>query len=350
MSPEPHDSSSPAVSVLGLHQSVLRATNSAFGVLGWLASRTHSVIPFPLWQASSAEQLQLNQEYVCIEVRLLSGADIQLRIECHQQLSSITELVSLQAGVSPDRQKFVISENKRRFKGYSAAARDIAHSWTARKSTRSLVLGMVNYVFLPEAVNREFSGRGLLQWAKGGVGQYLKGGHRAQGTIQLQVETLSGLLLALDLSADSSLRDMQTLVQQETGVLLDRQRITIEERLPPSKLFQLTNQLLLGSFAGLRVASQAAFWAHARLKRQLWDGRSFPIQIRNGSDQVITMDATMDMTLGQVHDVLARSSVPPTHPSSTSHIQEIVFPPHICMPAVNTRRSIFTGFQSNIVS
>ena len=59
---------------------------------------------------------------------------------------------------------------------------------------------------------------------------------------------------------------------------------------------------------------------------------------------------TMDMTLGQVHDVLARSSAPPTHPSSTSHIQEIVFPPHIRMPAVNARRSIFTGFQSNIVS
>lgn len=46
---------------------------------------------------------------------------------------------------------------------------------------------------------REFSGRGLLQWAKGGVGQYLKGGHGIQGTVQLQVETLSGLLLALDL-------------------------------------------------------------------------------------------------------------------------------------------------------
>lgn len=70
------------------------------------------------------------------------------------------------------------------------------------------------------------------------------------------------------------------------------------ERLPPSKLFQLTNQLLLGSFAGLRVASQAAFWAHARLKRQLWDGRSFPIQIRNGSDQVITMDAVCLTSVG----------------------------------------------------
>ncbi len=35
----------------------------------------------------------------------------------------------------------------------------------------------------------------------------------------------AGLVLQ---SAESSLRDMQTLVQQEAGVLLDRQRITIE--------------------------------------------------------------------------------------------------------------------------
>ncbi len=74
--------------------------------------------------------------------------------ECHQQLSSITELVSLQTGVTQDRQIFVISETKRRFTGFGAAARDVAHSWTARKSTRSLVLGMINYVFLPEVVNR----------------------------------------------------------------------------------------------------------------------------------------------------------------------------------------------------
>ncbi len=74
--------------------------------------------------------------------------------DCHQQLISMSELVSLQTGLSPDRQIFVVSENKRRFRGYGAAARDLAHSWTVRRSTRSLVIGMVNFVFLPEVVSR----------------------------------------------------------------------------------------------------------------------------------------------------------------------------------------------------
>lgn len=74
--------------------------------------------------------------------------------ECEQQLISVSELVSLQTGLSPDRQMFVVSENKRRFRGYGAAARDLAHSWTVRRSTRSVVIGMVNFVFLPEVVSR----------------------------------------------------------------------------------------------------------------------------------------------------------------------------------------------------
>lgn len=74
--------------------------------------------------------------------------------ECHQQLASVMELVSLQAGVHRDSQILVVSETRRRYRGVRAAARDVAHSWAARKSTRSLVLGMMNYVFLPELVSR----------------------------------------------------------------------------------------------------------------------------------------------------------------------------------------------------
>lgn len=74
--------------------------------------------------------------------------------EGNQQLISVSELVSLQTGLSLDRQMFVVSENKRRFRGYGAAARDLAHSWTVRRSTRSVVIGIVNFVFLPEVVSR----------------------------------------------------------------------------------------------------------------------------------------------------------------------------------------------------
>ena len=66
--------------MLGLHQSVLHATNNAFGFLGWIAARTHSLMPFSFSKASHSEQLQLAQEYLCIDVRLLTGAEVKLRI------------------------------------------------------------------------------------------------------------------------------------------------------------------------------------------------------------------------------------------------------------------------------
>ena len=47
---------------------------------------------------------------------------------------------------------------------------------------------------------REFSGRGLYHWARGCLRQCMQDvSHKAQGTITLQVETLSGLTLALNL-------------------------------------------------------------------------------------------------------------------------------------------------------
>ncbi|DBA82410.1 hypothetical protein WJX79_005037 [Trebouxia sp. C0005] len=349
MTPEPTESTFFKAPVFSVHQSLLQATNNVFGVIGWVASRGPSLLPFPLWKASSAHQLQLNQEYVCVEVKLLSGAEVQLRVESNQQLISVSELVSLQAGLSPDRQVFVVSENKRRFRGYGAAARDLAHSWTVRRSTRSLVIGAVNFVFLPEVVSRELSGRGVYHWARWGLRQRLKDIHRPQGSLTLQVETLSGLVLALDMSAESSLRDMQTLVQREAGVLLDRQRITIEERLPPSWLLQVTNQLVLRSLVGVRAVGQVAFWAHASLKRQLWDKRRFPLQVRTLSGQAVIVDATMDMTLSQVYEAVASSTVTaPTQPHSPSHIQEIVLPP--VKSGMTAKRSMFTGLQKNIVN
>lgn len=80
MTPEPTESTFFKAPVFSVHQSLLQATNNVFGVIGWVASRGPSLLPFPLWKASSAHQLQLNQEYVCVEVKLLSGAEVQLRV------------------------------------------------------------------------------------------------------------------------------------------------------------------------------------------------------------------------------------------------------------------------------
>ena len=58
---------------------------------------------------------------------------------------------------------------------------------------------------------------------------------------------------------------------------------------------------------------------------------------------------TMDMTLSQVYEAVASSTVTaPTQPHSPSHIQEIVLPP--VKSGMTAKRSMFTGLQKNIVN
>ncbi len=80
MTPEPIESTFFKAPVFAVHQSVLHATNNVFGMMGWVASRGPSLLPFSFWKANSADELQLKQEYVCVEVKFLSGAEVKLRV------------------------------------------------------------------------------------------------------------------------------------------------------------------------------------------------------------------------------------------------------------------------------
>ena len=53
----------------------------------------------------------------------------------------------------------------------------------------------------------------------------------------------------------------------------------------------MTSQLVVGSFAGLRVAGQAAFWALHTLRRQLWGTAYFPLEVKPQTGQSIIIDA-----------------------------------------------------------
>ena len=61
----------------------------------------------------------------------------------------------------------------------------------------------------------------------------------------------------------------------------------------------MTNQLVLRSLVGVRAVGQVAFWAHASLKRQLWDKRRFPLQVRTLSGQAVIVDAVSCVSLRQ---------------------------------------------------
>lgn len=80
MTPQPTESTFFKAPVVAIHQSLLHATENVFGMMGWVATRGPSLLPFSFWKASSADQFPLGQEYVCVEVKLLSGAEVQLRV------------------------------------------------------------------------------------------------------------------------------------------------------------------------------------------------------------------------------------------------------------------------------
>lgn len=74
--------------------------------------------------------------------------------EPSQQLCTVFDLITSQTGIPQSCQSVVVSEVRRRSRGLGAAASEIVHSWKARKSTQSLVLGLVNYMLLPQVVGR----------------------------------------------------------------------------------------------------------------------------------------------------------------------------------------------------
>ena len=74
--------------------------------------------------------------------------------ESSQQLRAVFNLVSSQTGTPPSCQTVVVSETRCSSRGLSAVIKDIAHSWEVRQSTRSLMLGLINYMFLPQVMGR----------------------------------------------------------------------------------------------------------------------------------------------------------------------------------------------------
>lgn len=66
----------------------------------------------------------------------------------------------------------------------------------------------------------------------------------------------------------------------------------VAECLPPTRLSQLSNQLLLGSFQGFKAAAQVAQWASHRLRRHVWGAtHHFPLAVTTQSGQTVTVNA-----------------------------------------------------------
>ena len=72
--------SGPALSAFCLRQQLSQSMYGAFSQASWLASWSLAFVPFFSASGQQGQRLQLSQEYTPVQVRLLSGNEVNLRI------------------------------------------------------------------------------------------------------------------------------------------------------------------------------------------------------------------------------------------------------------------------------
>lgn len=109
---------------------------------------------------------------------------------------------------------------------------------------KDTIVDWVNFMFLPEAVNREVRGRGILSWTREYIMPHLQPlpSNIAQATVHLLGERRG----IVELSSTATISRLREAIERQTGLPIERQRIVMAQ------------QAQHGPF-------QRLFWAVARL-------------------------------------------------------------------------------------
>jgi hypothetical protein len=182
---------------------------------------------------------------VCI--RPQRGDDVYVPIPVETSLQELRAICTRETGIPPASVRLFVEEEQRPEGGGGlvSALRSTAGQLGSRERVRDAVVEWVNFVFLPEAVNREVRGRGVVSWARERVWPRLHGPpplHVAHAWVLLR----GGRRALVELSATATLQRLREAVERQTGLAPERQRLVATEPAAEGPV-------------------QAAFWAAARL-------------------------------------------------------------------------------------
>jgi len=241
---------------------------------------------------------------VLVSVRRQLGEDVYIPVNLDTSLQQLRDVCERESGVpSPAQRLFVEEETSTSGGGIVSALRSTASQLTSRERVRETLVDWVNFIFLPEAVNREVRGRGLMSWAKEHVLP------RLQGPPPPNIATATVMLIGgrrgwVELSSTATLHRLREVVERQTGLPSERQRIVIAEEAPQGVFVQLfwavarVGYVVAGAAVGVAVA-----WARwlvlgpeadqtIKLKLQTLDGRAVSMAVRQ------------DVTLGQLQHMV----------------------------------------------
>jgi hypothetical protein len=160
---------------------------------------------------------------------LQSGEDLYLPVQLSTSLSQLSLLCAHEAGVPTINFRLVIEEERpASAPSLVSAIRSTATSFTSRERVKDTLVDWVNFIFLPEAVNREVRGRGLVSWTREYIIPHLQPlpPNIAQATVHLLGERRG----IVELSSTATIARLREAIERQTGLPIERQRIVMAQQ------------------------------------------------------------------------------------------------------------------------
>jgi len=254
--------------------------------------------------SSRRRSSQPSMPSILVVVRRHRADDLYIAVPPDSSLLRLREACEIECGVPVASQRLFIEEERPvGGGGLVSALRSTASQLTSRERVRESLVDWVNFIFLPEAVNREVRGRGLVSWFKENVLPKLQDPpphHVAHATILL----LGGRRGRLELSSTATVQRLREAAERQTGLPVDCQRLVISEQIPHSLLVHLFWSCARVVFA----LSAAAVGVGVAWVRWIVLGpeadQTMTLQLQTHDGKAVHLAVRQDVTLAQLQHMV----------------------------------------------
>lgn len=235
---------------------------------------------------------------------------VELTVPASMSIKELRDVCAEETGVRVSSQRLFVEEQHLPLTtsnrtGLVSRLRSTATQLSRKERVREMLIEFVNFIFLPEAVNREVRGKGVVSWFKENILPHLQAPpplHVAWVSILMQ----GGRRSKVELSATATLWRLKEAVEKQNGIPIERQCIVIVEQAEVgiiAKMFWTVARYLFS--AGCLIFGIIAAWMkwvflgmeeeqtiQLRLERSQGDGPPINVAVR------------ADMTLAQLRHMM----------------------------------------------